>query len=99
MRTLAYPVDIYALVHHRFEMNAPWKAPLKASIFMSNRSQAVRLPKAVAFPDDVKELRVIQEGRSLLLVPADAVWTDFLAEPVIDICEPEDPIDDSVVEF
>ena len=80
-------------------MNAPWKTPLRATVFKSNRSQAVRLPKAVAFPDDVKELRVIQEGRSLLLVPADAVWTDFLAEPGIDICEPEDPIDDTVVEF
>lgn len=80
-------------------MNAPFKPPLKATIFTSNRSQAVRLPKAVAFPENVKELRVIKEGRGLLLVPADAVWSDFLAEPGVDIVEPEDPIDDSVVEF
>lgn len=80
-------------------MNAPFKSPLKATIFTSNRSQAVRLPKAAAFPDDVKELRVIKEGRSLVLVPADAVWSDFLAEPGVDIEEPEDPIDDSIAEF
>lgn len=79
-------------------MNAPWQ-PLKATIFKSNRSQAVRLPKAAAFPDDVKELRIFKEGRSLVLAPADSVWTDFLAEPGIDICEAEDPVDDSVVEF
>lgn len=80
-------------------MNAPFKAPLKATIFTSNRSQAVRLPKAAAFPDDVKELRVIKEGRSLVLVPADAVWSDFLAGPAGDIEEPADPIDDTTAEF
>lgn len=80
-------------------MNVPFKSPMKASVFTSNRSQAVRIPKALAFPDHVKELRVIREGRSLLLVPADAVWTDFLAEPGGDIEEPDDPIDDSIAEF
>ncbi|GLK47128.1 antitoxin [Brevundimonas intermedia] len=58
-------------------------APLKATVFKSNRSQAVRLPKAVAFPDDVKELRVIKEGKSLRLVPVDALWDDFLDQPGI----------------
>lgn len=80
-------------------MNAPFKSPMKATVFTSNRSQAVRLPKAAAFPDDVKELRVIREGRSLVLVPADAVWSDFLAQQGGDIEEPEDPIDDSIAEF
>ena len=76
-------------------MNAPVKAPLKAAIFKSNRSQAVRLPKAAAFPDDVKELRIIRQGKGLLLVPVDALWDDFFARPGIDIVEPDDPIDDS----
>ncbi len=80
-------------------MNAPFKQPMKATVFTSNRSQAVRLPKAAAFPDDVKELRVIKEGRSLVLVPADAVWSDFLAEQGVDIEEPEDSIDDSIAAF
>ncbi|QYF86385.1 type II toxin-antitoxin system VapB family antitoxin [Brevundimonas sp. PAMC22021] len=74
-------------------------APLKATVFKSNRSQAVRLPKAVAFPEDVKELRVIKEGKGLLLVPADAVWDDFLKEPGIDIRIADDPVDDEVVSF
>ncbi|NBB64134.1 AbrB/MazE/SpoVT family DNA-binding domain-containing protein [Pseudomonas sp. ODNR1LW] len=73
--------------------------PLKATVFKSNRSQAVRLPKAVAFPDDVKELRVIKEGKGLLLLPANAVWDDFFDRPGIDIAEPADPVDDSVVSF
>lgn len=74
-------------------MTAPFKPPLKASVFTSNRSQAVRLPKAVNFPDGVKELRVIPQGKGLLLVPADALWDDFFDQPGIDIREPEDPID------
>jgi len=65
-------------------------APLKATVFKSNRSQAVRLPKAVAFPDDVKELRVIKEGKSLRLVPVDALWDDFFAsEPYPDFPDRE----------
>lgn len=70
-------------------------APLNATIFKSNRSQAVRLPKAVAFPEGVKEVRVIRQGKALLLVPVDALWDDFFARPGIDIVEPEDPIDDT----
>lgn len=76
-------------------MRAPSKAPLKATIFKSNRSQAVRLPKAAAFPDDVKEVRVIKEGRGLLLLPKGELWTDFLAEPGIDIRIAEDVIEDA----
>ena len=72
-------------------------AAIKATVFKSNRSQAVRLPKAVAFPDDVKELRVIREGNGLLLVPADAVWDDFLKGPGIDIRIAEDLVDDEVL--
>lgn len=80
-------------------MNAPFKAPLKATVFTSNRSQAVRLPKAAAFPEGVKELRVIPQGKGLLLVPVDALWDDFFARPGIDIRIAEDVIDDSVVSF
>ena len=79
MRTLAYPIDIYV---QRADIDT-MSAPLKATVFKSNRSQAVRLPKAVAFPDDVKELRVIKEGKSLRLVPVDALWDDFLDQPGI----------------
>lgn len=81
-------------------MNAPFKSPYaRATVFTSNRSQAIRIPKAMAFPDTVKELRVIKERRGLLLVPADAVWSDFLAEDGGDIVEPDDPIDDSIAEL
>ena len=31
----------------------------KTTLFKSNRSQAVRLPKAVALPDDVKQVEIV----------------------------------------
>lgn len=95
MRQLAYPIDIFQAARHSPTMSAP----LKATVFKSNRSQAVRLPKAAAFPEDVKELRVIKEGRGLLLVPANAMWDDFFDRPGIDIEEPADPVDDTKISF
>ena len=62
----------------------------QGSVFRSNRSQAVRLPKSVAFPDDVRKVDVIVLGNARLLAPAGEAWTtwfdslgvseDFMAE-------------------
>lgn len=46
----------------------------QASIFKSNKSQAVRLPKPVALPESVKKVDVIVLGRARLLVPAGEAW-------------------------
>jgi len=51
-----------------------------STVFTSNRSQAVRLPKAVAFPDDVHQVDILRIGRSRLIVPRGARWDDFFAE-------------------
>ena len=48
-----------------------------AKIFKSNQSQAVRLPKAVALPESIKEVKVIVMGQSRLLVPVNNTWDDF----------------------
>lgn len=57
----------------------------RTTIFRSNRSQAVRLPKDVAFPPDVKDVTVLREGIRRIIVPANAVWDDFFDAPGIDI--------------
>ncbi|MFD2882513.1 type II toxin-antitoxin system VapB family antitoxin [Pseudomonas lini] len=44
---------------------------------MSNRSQAVRLPKAVAMPSDVKRVDVIAIGRTRLITPAGEAWDSW----------------------
>ncbi|WP_416137102.1 type II toxin-antitoxin system VapB family antitoxin [Halomonas sp. HK25] len=49
----------------------------QASVFKSNRSQAVRLPKAVALPDDVKRVDVIAIGRTRIITPAGESWDSW----------------------
>ncbi len=59
-------------------------------VFQSNRSQAVRLPKAVALPDGVKRVDIVAIGRTRIIAPAGEVWdnwfdgeaatSDFMAE-------------------
>ena len=48
-----------------------------STVFISNRSQAVRLPKAVAFPEDVHQVDVLKIGRSRLIVPQGKRWEDL----------------------
>ncbi|MCO8168278.1 antitoxin [Pseudomonas sp. 21LCFQ02] len=49
----------------------------QGSVFLSNRSQAVRLPKAAALPDDVKRVDVIVIGRTRILTPAGESWDSW----------------------
>jgi antitoxin VapB len=50
-------------------------------IFVSNRSQAVRLPKAVAFPDTVREVDVTAVGRARIITPAGQRWDAWFDGP------------------
>lgn len=67
----------------------------ETTIFKSNRSQAVRLPKDVAFPEGVKRVIVRKVGKSRIITPVDALWDDLFAQlPCKDFVEPEDlPLD------
>jgi antitoxin VapB len=49
----------------------------QGAIFKSNRSQAVRLPKSVALPDDVKRVDVVAVGRTRILIPAGESWDSW----------------------
>lgn len=62
----------------------------QGAVFKSNRSQAIRLPKAAALPDDVKRVDVVSVGRTRIIAPAGEAWdswfdgagasADFMAE-------------------
>ena len=49
----------------------------RSTVFITNRSQAVRLPKAVAFPDDVHQVEIIRQGRSRVISPVGQRWDEF----------------------
>lgn len=54
-------------------------------VFKSNKTQAVRLPKAVALPGHVKRVDVIRQGSARLLVPAGSGWDQFYGTSGIDL--------------
>lgn len=63
----------------------------RTTLFLTNRSQAVRLAKDVAFPAGVREVVVLRDGPRRIIVPAGAVWDDFFDLPGIDLGEREQP--------
>jgi antitoxin VapB len=51
----------------------------KASVFRSNKSQAVRLPKSVALPEDVKRVDVVAIGKTRIITPEGTSWEEWFA--------------------
>lgn len=71
-------------------MNAHTNLSRTAALFKSNRSQAVRIPKEMEFPEGMKEVIVRRVGKQIILTPPDSLWDDFFDQPGIDIEEPAD---------
>lgn len=46
----------------------------RANLFKSNKSQALRLPKPVAYPDSVKQVDIVMQGRARIITPAGESW-------------------------
>lgn len=63
----------------------------RTTLFQSNRTQAVRLPRDVAFPEGVREVTILRDGQRRVIVPAEASWDDFFAAPGIDLPERDQP--------
>jgi antitoxin VapB len=53
----------------------------QGAIFLSNRSQAIRLPKAVALPEDVKRVDVVAIGRVRIITPVGEAWDSWFDGP------------------
>ncbi len=59
------------------------KSMTQSTVFKTNKTQAVRLPKALAFPDHVKKVKITPHGKGLLIEPVKETWEDFLMSPGI----------------
>ncbi len=53
------------------------------NLFLSNRSQAVRLPKAVSFPEGVKEVEIVAIGNTRVITPAGESWDEWFDGPTV----------------
>lgn len=47
------------------------------SVFVNNRTQAVRLPADTRFPEEVKQVYVRVAGKDRVLSPVDSTWDSF----------------------
>jgi len=74
----------------------------QTKIFKSNRSQAVRLPKAIAFPESIKDVEITAVGNRRIITPAGQSWDEWFASSGVshDFMEkreqPEDQIRESL---
>jgi len=51
------------------------------TVFKSNQTQAVRLPKAVAFPESIKKVEIVAVGNTRIITPAGESWDYWFDEP------------------
>ena len=71
---------------------------IRTTLFKSNKSQAVRLPKPVALPESVKKVEIVAIGNTRIITPAGESWDHWFDGPrvsedfMIDREQPEDQI-------
>lgn len=53
----------------------------QTTLFMNNRSQAVRLPKSAAFPEGVKVVEVVVVNDARIITPAGKSWDAWFDGP------------------
>ncbi len=54
---------------------------IQSTVFKSNQSQAIRLPKPVALPDSVKKVDIVVLGNARLIAPAGESWDSWFDGP------------------
>ena len=50
---------------------------VRTKLFNSNKSQAVRLSKAIAFPESIKQVEITAIGNKRIITPAGQSWDDW----------------------
>lgn len=65
---------------------------IRTKLFRSNRTQALRLPKEVAFGDSISEVLIFKEGTRRIIVPAETAWDEIFDRPPIEFPNREQPI-------
>ena len=58
-------------------------AKIKTKVFKSNKTQAVRLPRAVAFDESVTEVEIVVVGNTRIITPAGESWDQWFDGPSI----------------
>lgn len=54
-----------------------------STVFTNNRTQAVRLPAEMRFPDSVKKVDIRAIGQERIIAPAKSAWDSFFHSQII----------------
>lgn len=54
---------------------------INATVFENNKTQAVRLPVSVRFPETVKKVSIRVLGNERIICPVDNTWDSFFLVP------------------
>ena len=46
----------------------------RTTVFLNNKTQAVRLPRDVALPDNVRSVEITAVGAARIITPVNATW-------------------------
>ena len=71
---------------------------VRTKVFKNNKSQAVRLPEAVAFPEAIKDVEITVVGKNRVIAPVGQSWDDWFDAPGVssdfmaDRQQPEDQV-------
>ncbi|HJF72674.1 antitoxin [Gallibacterium anatis] len=50
---------------------------MTATVFMNNKSQAIRIPKAAELPNTTKSVNIIIQGDMRIITPLNNVWDSW----------------------
>ena len=53
---------------------------LQGSVFVNNKTQAVRLPVEARFDENVKKVLIRKQGKERILSPVENTWDSFFLE-------------------
>jgi antitoxin VapB len=56
---------------------------VQTTVFKTNRTQAVRLPKAVELPERIKKVQIVAIGNTRIITPAGESWDNWFDGPAV----------------
>ena len=56
----------------------------RVSVFKNRQNQAIRIPRAMSYPDDIDELEAVRIGDVITLRPPRKSWASFASLPLAD---------------
>lgn len=52
----------------------------RGSVFMNNKTQAIRLPKSVRLPEGTRTVDIVRRGRAWVIIPSDQSWAQWFED-------------------